>query len=135
MHVSGEVNFRDGLDSFQGSVDDDLTDILIRVIAAGGILRSTCDHLCAFIGIDIVVPIKSFPRKGRTYACELRVAGNVDSPSRVIGEMPVETVETITGEQGEALVDQLGGPEGPGRIEHKPAPCECWCAFAVVWDY
>ena len=135
VHVSGEIDFRNDLDSLYGSVGDDLTNVLICVIAPGGILGSACDHLCAFIGIDIVVPIESFSWKGGAYAGELGVVGNVDSPSRIIGEMPVKTVKTIAGEQSEDLVDHLGWPEGSGRIEHEPAPCECWCALAVMWDY
>ena len=57
---------------------------------------------------------------------ELRVLLDLDAPALVVGEVPVEAVHLVAGQQVDVLLREFDRPEVPAGIEVHAAPFEAW---------
>lgn len=72
--------------------------------------------------------IRSVPelrrRARRAHLGESRAAGHLEAPALIVGEVQVQAVEVVVGEQVDQPAHVVGGAEVPRDVEHHAAPAE-----------
>ena len=118
--MAGEVYLGDDLDIALGGILHYLGNLFLGVESTvGGLFARTCRVLVTpgLVGA-VYVP--------RAYVVELGVTVNFDAPALVVGQMPMESVEFVSGHEVEVPLDLLDGEEVATDIEVAAPPGEAW---------
>src|SRR5699024_5835419 len=78
--------------------------------------------LIASAGQDVVVPAVIRTRQLRPDLDEPLIPRHREAPAGVVGEMPVEAVESVAGHELEQLMDEIHIPARARGVEHQPSP-------------
>ena len=116
--MTGHLDLRHDDDITVTRIRNKLPQLLLRIKASvGGALSRPClrTHSPRHVGM-IHAP--------GTRAGEFRILPDLDAPTLIIGEVPMETIHLIPGHQVDVLTDDLGPEEMTAHIEMKPAPSE-----------
>ena len=109
LAVAGHVDFGDDGDVPLGRVGDDLAEVVLGVVAA---VRQAVEHAVhAGDREDGFAP-------PRADLGEPRVALDLDPPALVVGEVQVQDVELVRGQQVDEAQHVVLGHEVPGDVEH-----------------
>jgi hypothetical protein len=116
LRVAGAVDFGHDGDEPRGGVRHDLSDVLLRVVAA-------VPHPVVLAG---GLPGVSDQGGGppRSDLDQPRVALNLQPPALVVGEVQVQDVELVQREQVDEAQHELLGHEVSCHVEHRAAPAE-----------
>ena len=107
-----KLDFGNHRDIAVGGVFHDLADLLLRVIAAVRRL--------VILARGVMVADERLPAH-RSHARQLGVFFDLDTPALIVGQVPVELVELVHGEDVDILLDLVHRPEMTAGIEHAPA--------------
>ncbi len=83
-----------------------------------------------FLGVEAAIPLRRavLAGAGRCAPCahlgELGIALDLDTPTLIIGEMPMQHVELVQGHRIEHMLDRVHIMEMPGHIQVLAAPAE-----------
>ena len=113
QHVSGHIDLGDDGDMTLGSIADNLTGLSLGV-------ETTVGDVVVKVGIGA----DDGARTLRTNLRKLRPFLNLDAPTLIVGEMPVENVHIMERQQVNELLHEVDGPEMAGAVEMHPSPGE-----------
>ena len=130
--VAGHFDFGDDVDVVGAGVGDDFADVVLSVVAAefigglsGGGLGGGLLHGAAAFDEGV------WGEEGGVLG-ELGVFFDFDAPAFVIGEVPVEGVHFVVGEEVDIAEDFGLGEEVAGAVEVHAAPGEAGGVFDVA---
>jgi len=116
--VAGHLDLRHDRDEAGGGVGDDLADVVLGVKAAVG-RRFT--GLLGLAGVPVLVFAVDAPSPDFG---EARVFLDLDPPALVVGQVPMEGIELVHGEDVDPALDELLRKEVTRTVEHAAAPGE-----------
>ncbi|CAM3661088.1 hypothetical protein STAL104432_27240 [Streptomyces albus] len=112
LGVAGQLDLGDDGDVPFGGVGDDLAQVVLGVVAA---VRAFVPQRRGTVPDAGAGPPGAGPG-------EARIAVDLDAPALVVGQVEVEDVELVGGEQVEDAQDTVLGQEVPGDVQHQAAP-------------
>ena len=113
LHVAGQVDFGDDVDIALGSVTHNLAALVLRVVAT--------------VGLAVVESrVTAYDRLLADAALGSEVGKRLhfEAPSLVVGDVPVELVAAVQGQQVEILLDDGDGEIVAGAVEVDAAIAE-----------
>ena len=113
--VPGEFDFGNDGDEPPGGVIDHLADLLLRVIAAVGRFVVAACRVVLAAG----VPADECPPADGPRACQFRVSFDLDAPSLVVRQVPVEDVHLVQRQQVERALHLFDREEMARHVEHQ----------------
>lgn len=115
-HVPGHVDLGNHLDIALCGVGHDVADVVLGVETSVG---SSVVAVTAFVGFVVSSDDGLFAYGPDL--CQEGIPFDLDAPSLVLGEVPVELVEFVHGENVDKAFHLVHGPEMASGIEHSPA--------------
>ena len=113
LHMAREVDLGDDVDITFGSIAHNLATVVLGVVAAIGL---TVEHAAVATDDGLL--------SYATFRCQVGKSLHLETPALVVGEMPVELVAAVQGQQVEIALDDVDGEEMTGTVEVHAAIAE-----------